>query len=190
MIRGDCREVLPEIGDSSVDMVVTGLPYWGPLAPAYSLLGHERTFEDYLDQMALVFEQLKRVCSGTIWIVGGDDKASGVFGQAWAVARRSGLFVQRWLVWWPEPDIQNVIALGDAQNKLTSVVTESVLRYERDQKDIQTFPQKLVRRLIDLAMNKTTKTVLDPFAGTGTVSRVCDDMGIASVCIEGRPCRT
>jgi DNA modification methylase len=30
MLHGDCREILPTLETESVDIVVTGLPFWGP----------------------------------------------------------------------------------------------------------------------------------------------------------------
>jgi len=45
------------------------------------------------------------------------------------------------------------------------------------------FPRDLVRHCVRVA-GITQGTVLDPFAGTGTVAAVCDEMGLDSIAIE------
>lgn len=48
------------------------------------------------------------------------------------------------------------------------------------------FPRELVRHCIRVA-GITEGTILDPFAGTGTVAVVCEEMGLDSISIEMDP---
>lgn len=48
------------------------------------------------------------------------------------------------------------------------------------------FPQELVRRLVS-PLTKVGDVVLDPFAGSGTVGAVCNDLGRRSILIERDP---
>lgn len=187
MIRGDCRELLPKVKDNTVDLVVTGLPYWGSLAPSYSILGHERTFADYLVVMVEdVIDELLRVCRGPIWLVGGDDKSERIVGQCMRVALAAPVPILRRFPWYSTQDVQDCIAIGNRPSVLEGQAGNEFVQIPRDKKDFQTFPRSLVKLLIELSRVPDGGTVLDPFAGSGTVGEVCTEMGLASCLMEGR----
>lgn len=83
MIRilvGDCREVLRTLSDESVHCVVTSPPYWRQRD--YGMpgqLGLERTPEEYIDKLVVIFSEVRRVLrpDGTCWVNIGDKWASG-----------------------------------------------------------------------------------------------------------------
>ena len=85
----DAREGLERLPDASVDCVVTSPPYWATRVYAIQpvpwadgsvcVLGLEPDFEAYLDHLAEVFEEVRRVLkpTGTLWVNLGDVYASG-----------------------------------------------------------------------------------------------------------------
>ncbi|MGI6483898.1 MAG: DNA methyltransferase [Methanobacterium sp.] len=78
---GDAKDVLETFPDKVIDMCVTSPPYWG--LRDYGVdgqLGLEPSFEDYVDRLCGVFDEVKRVLKdgGTCWVNIGDSYASGV----------------------------------------------------------------------------------------------------------------
>jgi len=71
----DVLEGLRQLDDGSVDTVVTSPPYWA--LRDYGVegqLGLEATFQEYLDKMLSIFDEVKKVLkpSGSIWVNMGD----------------------------------------------------------------------------------------------------------------------
>ncbi len=78
--QGDCRSVLDELPEGSVNCCVTSPPYWG--LRDYGVegqLGLEETPEAYTEKMVEVFREVKRVLrdDGTVWLNLGDSYTSG-----------------------------------------------------------------------------------------------------------------
>ncbi len=85
IIKGDCREMLKTLPDESVHCVVTSPPYWG--LRDYGVagqLGMEPSFTDYIETMAGVFREVRRVLrkDGTLWLNMGDCYAGAVNGRS------------------------------------------------------------------------------------------------------------
>ncbi len=83
---GDCRELLRQLPDESINCVVTSPPYWGLRSylpaddPSKQLeLGCERTYPEYVEHMVEVFREVRRVLrdDGTLWLNLGDCYATG-----------------------------------------------------------------------------------------------------------------
>ena len=75
IICGDCLEVLKQLPDESVNCCITSPPYWA--LRDYGVegqLGLEPTFQEYLDKLIIIFDEVKRVLrkDGTCWVVLGD----------------------------------------------------------------------------------------------------------------------
>jgi DNA modification methylase len=70
--EGDCRDLIPELPDSSVDVVVTSPPYWGQRTSAAN--GVESDPRRYVSALADVFAAVlpKMKPSGIAWINLGD----------------------------------------------------------------------------------------------------------------------
>jgi len=84
IIHGDCLEVMKEMPDESVNCCVTSPPYWG--LRDYGVdgqLGVEKTPEEYVEKMVVIFRELKRILrgDGTLWLNLGDSYSSG---SAWS----------------------------------------------------------------------------------------------------------
>lgn len=84
IFNGDCLEVLQTLPDQSVNCCVTSPPYWG--LRDYGVagqLGLERTPEEYVEKMVVVFEEVRRVLrdDGTLWLNIGDSYAGSGRGR-------------------------------------------------------------------------------------------------------------
>ena len=72
---GDCFDVLPRLPDESVHMVMTSPPYWNLRDYDHDdQLGLESDSNDYVQNMADVFDEVKRVLrpDGSLWLNLGD----------------------------------------------------------------------------------------------------------------------
>lgn len=81
---GDAKDVLETFPDKVIDMCVTSPPYWG--LRDYGVdgqLGLEPSFEDYVDRLCGVFDEVKRVLKdgGTCWVNIGDSYNSHSTGK-------------------------------------------------------------------------------------------------------------
>lgn len=75
IICGDAAKVLKKFPDECVDMVITSPPYWA--LRDYGVngqLGLEPTFQEYIDNLIKIFDEIKRVLKkeGTCWVNLGD----------------------------------------------------------------------------------------------------------------------
>ncbi len=75
----DCLEGLKQLDDESIDCVVTSPPYWN--LRDYKVegqIGLEPTFEEYIEKLLKIFDEVKRVLkpTGTCWINLGDTYSS------------------------------------------------------------------------------------------------------------------
>ena len=82
--QGDCKEVLKQLPDESVDMVITSPPYWA--LRDYGIdkqFGLQPTFDKYIEELVDIFNEVKRVLKnkGTCWVNVGDTYYGGGTGQ-------------------------------------------------------------------------------------------------------------
>jgi DNA modification methylase len=70
--QGDCKELIPQLPDESIDVIVTSPPYWGQRLSAG--MGTEEDPRDYLSFLVGVFKDLlpKLKPHGVVWINLGD----------------------------------------------------------------------------------------------------------------------
>lgn len=84
--HGDCREILKTIESGTINCCITSPPYYG--LRDYGVdgqIGLEETPEQYIEQLAGVFDEIKRVLrdDGTLWLNIGDSYAgNGLRGGA------------------------------------------------------------------------------------------------------------
>ena len=78
IITGDCLEVMKDWPDGSVNCCISSPPYWA--LRDYGVdgqLGLEPTFEEYIDKLCTIYDEVKRVLrpDGTCWVNLGDTYA-------------------------------------------------------------------------------------------------------------------
>jgi DNA modification methylase len=86
ILQGDCLEVLQGMDSESVDMCMTSPPYWGLRDYGEDgQLGLEPTYQEYIDKLIAIFDEVKRVLkeTGTCWVNLGDTYStiSGTMGN-------------------------------------------------------------------------------------------------------------
>jgi len=87
----DALKGLKELPDQSVDMVITSPPYWGMRDFGFDgQIGLEPSFNEYLNRLWTIFDQVKRVLrqDGTCWInlddtYGRNRAGLGAFNRRW-----------------------------------------------------------------------------------------------------------
>ena len=84
IICGDALQVLKEMPSGAVNCCISSPPYWA--LRDYGVdgqLGLEKTFEEYIDKLCTIYDEVKRVlrADGTCWVNLGDTYAGG--GRGW-----------------------------------------------------------------------------------------------------------
>lgn len=77
---GDSREILKTLEPESIQCCVTSPPYWGLRDYGHGgQIGLEGTYQEYIDNLVLVFNEVKRVLrnDGTLWVNIADSYAAG-----------------------------------------------------------------------------------------------------------------
>tara|TARA_Y100000310_G_C20559782_1_gene752460 strand:+ start:62 stop:1204 length:1143 start_codon:yes stop_codon:yes gene_type:complete len=81
IFNGDCIDVLRGMDAENIDMCITSPPYWGLRDYGEDgQLGLEPTYQEYIDKLITIFDEVKRVLkdTGTCWVNLGDTFAGGV----------------------------------------------------------------------------------------------------------------
>jgi len=91
---GDCLEIMKEIDNESINSVITSPPYWA--LRDYGVegqLGLEPTFEEYINKLCNIFDEVKRVLrkDGTCWVVMGDSYYGGGKGETEGINKAGGI---------------------------------------------------------------------------------------------------
>jgi DNA modification methylase len=82
LYQGDALSVLKSLPDNSVDMCMTSPPYWG--LRNYHVdgqIGLEKTYQEYIDHLMQILDEVKRVIRHTWWVNIADSYAKP--GQGW-----------------------------------------------------------------------------------------------------------
>lgn len=90
---GDAQEVLRLLPDSAVQNCITSPPYWQlrVYSEGAAEIGSEREPEEYVNRLAVVFSEVKRVLStdGVVWVNLGDSFAASGKGGGGSAGKRS-----------------------------------------------------------------------------------------------------
>jgi site-specific DNA-methyltransferase (adenine-specific) len=88
-LQGDAKAVLSELPSDSVDCAITSPPYWGKREYANGGIGLETDYRSFVQNLAAVFLELKRVLkpTGSFWLNLGDSyENKELLGIPWRVA--------------------------------------------------------------------------------------------------------
>ena len=91
IIQGDALTILKQLPDELVNCVVTSPPYWS--LRDYGVkgqLGLEKTFEEYIDKLCDIFDEVKRVLrsDGTMWLNMGDSYSNLTIFSEYVIIRK------------------------------------------------------------------------------------------------------
>lgn len=94
LLEGDCRDVLRDFPENSIDCVITSPPYWQLREyivgdDGQAVIGNEESPEMYVANLQVVFNQIYRVLkpTGSLWLNLGDKYVNkNLMGMPWRVA--------------------------------------------------------------------------------------------------------
>ena len=130
---GDAVSVLRQLPDNTVDFCMTSPPYWGQRQYRNGGIGLENDYADYISNLLLVFEQVKRVLkpTGAFWLNIGDTyRNKTLLGIPWRVAFRlideQGWILRNSVIW-------NKVkgGLGSAKDRIRNI-HENVFFFVKD----------------------------------------------------------
>ena len=106
LFLGEARSILSELPDESADCVMTSPPYWSKREYADGGIGLERDYRDYMDRLATVFLEMKRVLklNGSFWLNIGDAyKEKNLLGIPWRIVLemtdKHGWILRNSIIW-------------------------------------------------------------------------------------------
>ena len=114
ILHGDCLDQLKTLDDQSIHTCITSPPYWGLRDYGNDdQLGLESSPDEYINNMVVVFREVKRVLrdDGTLWLNLGDTYGRGVktnlpkknlLGMPWRVAlalQADGWILRQDIIW-------------------------------------------------------------------------------------------
>lgn len=105
-IQGDALTVLKDLPENSIDCTLTSPPYWSKREYENGGIGLEHDFRDFVQNLAAIFNELKRVIKpeGSFWLNIGDTyENKGLVGIPWRVAfeltDRQGWVLRNSVIW-------------------------------------------------------------------------------------------
>lgn len=187
LYHGDCRQIVPQLG--KFDLLLTDPPYGinESSKKQKSRQGHgmanQRDYGEYSwDNAAPPAWQIGMLRDSAKWQI----LWGGNYYDALPPARG-------WLVWDKDNGATDFADCELAWTNLETAVRKFKWRWQGmlqeqmgDNKDVRVHPTQKPLALMTwcLGLVPEAKTVLDPFAGSGTTGRACKDMGRRCVLIE------
>jgi len=208
----DCVEVLSEIPDGSIDLIVTSPPY--NVGKPYET---RSALDTYVDFQTTVIEECYRVLSanGSIcWQVGNWVDTSEVIpldSIFIPILRRLGMKIRSRVVWTFGHGLHCTKRFSGRHETIVWATKSGQYHFDLDSVRVpQKYPNKRhykgpnIGQLsgnplgknpgdvweisnVVMSLSKPGQTVLDPFAGSGTVGAVCNRLDRRSVLIERAP---
>jgi len=135
IIHGDTLTVLKDMPSESIDCVITSPPYWG--LRDYGIegqLGQEPTFDEYIQHMLIIFNEVFRVlkATGNVWVVIGTtfrDKNDTMIPERFSLGMVNHGWIKRRTVIWYKPNCMPSSVKDDFTNDF-----EYVYRFVKSKK--------------------------------------------------------
>ena len=179
-ICGDAIAELQKMENESVNLIVTDPPY--NLNKDYGTSQDKLKFEDYLEFSRLWLKEAKRVLKpdGTIYIFMGMKYISYIYT---ILEQELGMTFNSWITWYYTQGIGKTKGFSPR-----NVWEFSHMHYcnKNRKKHPTQKPEGLYERMI-LASSKENDVVVDPFVGSGTCLRVCQQTNRRGVGIDINP---
>lgn len=212
LYQGDCQVILPNISSESVALIITSPPYWKvkEYSSVEGEIGTKGTLDEYKTSLINVFTECYRVLEPSgVFCLNIDKGREGI--SAWDFIphlKSIGFHLIDTIIWYDKSRRRETTYLSHSyepifiltktpdftfnkfsphQNDVWEITHHKGLTMEKgdlwDRTGIATFPVQLVKELMNLYSNPND-TVLDPFAGSGTVMDVAQRLGRNNISIE------
>ena len=154
LLTGNCEDILAKIPNDSIDCAVTSPPYWQMREYSISekdcdsIIGTEKTPEQYVMRLTRIFSQIRRVLKvdGSVWLNLGDKYHNkNLMGMPWRVAlamQEDGWILRNDIIWHQMKGTQSAKdRLRDVHEHIFHFVKSK--RYYYDADSIRIKPRKL-----------------------------------------------
>ena len=168
--KGDCRELIKDMGSQSIDLCLTDFPY----GVGYEYKSWDDTQENLQKLVSELMPELLRVCKRVVLICGQT--------QMWMYPKPT--WVLNWYI--PAGSNQNpwgfttwhpILVYGKCPYRESSkgARPDTIKHQETSEKNGHPCPKPITfwRKLLDRVSVKDTDIVLDPFMGSGTTAIAC-----------------
>jgi len=198
LIHGDCLEELPNLKDNSIDIILTDPPYFLPINSyvgtrekgyKHRTLADTSILKGYFKQVFTEFDRITK--PNGIWYVFCDGQSYPIFYEcAFPFAKPTRPLIwdklvsyngytwrhQHEIILWCEREETKRVPTGDGDIIKCRGVRQKE-RYHPAEK-----PVELLQKLLE--KHKDHKSVLDPYAGSGSVGIACMNTNHEYICIE------
>ncbi|MFP3256943.1 MAG: site-specific DNA-methyltransferase [Candidatus Nanopusillus acidilobi] len=197
IIYGDVYSGINSLEDSSISVVITSPPYWKQRDYGFEgQIGQEKTPEEYIGKLITIFEVLKdKLTDDGVFYLNIGDKYLNKYGNSHLLQIpyrlayhmiEDGWILEDIIIWYKTNHMPSSIdnrftnsyepVFVFAKNKNNKYgKSRNILKLPLQQtkyKHTAVFPEKLVQSLLEMTYIDYGDTILDPFAGTGTVGVV------------------
>jgi len=197
IIYGDVYSGINSLEDSSISVVITSPPYWKQRDYGFEgQIGQERTPEEYIGKLRTIFGVLKdKLTDDGVFYLNIGDKYLNKYGNSHLLQIpyrlayhmiEDGWILEDIIIWYKTNHMPSSIdnrftnsyepVFVFAKNKNNKYrKSRNILKLPLQQtkyKHTAVFPEKLVQSLLEITHLDYGDTILDPFAGTGTVGVV------------------
>jgi len=197
IIYGDVYSGINSLEDSSISVVITSPPYWKQRDYGFEgQIGQEKTPEEYISKLRTIFGVLKdKLTDDGVFYLNIGDKYLNKYGNSHLLQIpyklayhmiEDGWILEDIIIWYKTNHMPSSIdnrfansyepVLVFAKNKNNKYrKSRNILKLPLQQtkyKHTAVFPEKLVQSLLEMTYIDYGDTILDPFAGTGTVGVV------------------
>jgi DNA modification methylase len=197
IIYGDVYSGINSLEDSSISVVITSPPYWKQRDYGFEgQIGQEKTPEEYISKLRTIFGVLKdKLTDDGVFYLNIGDKYLNKYGNSHLLQIpyrlayhmiEDGWILEDVIIWYKTNHMPSSIdnrfansyepVFVFAKNKNNKYrKSRNILKLPLQQtkyKHTAVFPEKLVQSLLEMTRLDYGDTVLDPFAGTGTVGVV------------------
>ncbi len=181
LYHGDCREIVPLLG--RFDLLLTDPPYGHDYASNHGASWSGTVIEN--DSDTSVRDEIISMCRGMPMAVFGSWKRPRLECRQLLIWNKGPAFGMGDLSFPWKNSFEEIYIIGDGwEGKRDEAVISGHIQVSWESKGREHPNQKPVTLLTYLLSKHNAKTVLDPFAGSGTTGRACKDLGRKCVMIE------
>jgi len=201
IIFGDVFNGLNHIKNNSISVVVTSPPYWKQRDYGFNgQIGQEDTEEEYISKLISLFNKLKnKLKDEGIFFLNIGDKYSDKYGKSSLLTipyklayymTKFGWILEDIIIWYKPNHMPSsvkdrftntyepIFVFSKNKNNIYKKVNNilKISLQSTSYKHTAVFPENLVKELLKKVELNEGDIILDPFAGTGTVGKVVQDL--------------